>query len=92
MKTVYPEEKGKMAINGVLMEWAFRRSKGESAFGIRASRIFELTIKKDGKVTLEYGRGYSIKPSNEDEETALVLSYLIDKYGRNRRKDKKQDE
>ena len=92
MKTVYPEEKGKITINGSKMEWALRRSKSESAFGIRGSRIFELTILKNGKKTLEYGRGYSLKPDQEDEETVLCLSMLIDKYGREKRKEKKREE
>lgn len=89
MKTVYPEEKGKVLINGKNMEWIFRRSKGESAFGIRGSRIFEITIMKDGKKTLEYGRGYLLKPDAEDEETPLCLSYLIDKFGRVKKKGEK---
>ena len=88
MKTVYPEEKGKVSINGHKLEWVLRRSKSESAFGIRGSRIFELTIIKDQKTTLEYGRGYTIKPNQEDEETVLCLSMLIDKYGREKRKEK----
>ena len=89
MKTVYPEEKGKITINGVKMDWVFKRSKSESAFGIRGSRIFELTIMKDGKKTLEYGRGYLLKPDKEDEETALCLSYLVDKFGIQKKKEKK---
>ena len=88
MKTVYPEEKGKIEINGHKMEWTLRRSKGASAFGIRGSRIFELTVLKDEKKTLEYGRGYSLRPDQEDEETALCLSFLIDKYGKERIKNK----
>ena len=90
MRSVYPEEKGKTTINGHLMEWVLRRSKGESCFGIRSSRIFELELKKDGQVTLEYGRGYSRKPDKEDEETSLCLSYLIDKYGRNKKKERQE--
>jgi hypothetical protein len=88
MKSVYPEEKGKITINGCQMEWVLRRSKGESCFGIRSSRIFELELKKDGKVTLEYGRGYSKQPDKEDEESALCLNYLLDKYGRSKKKEK----
>ena len=88
MKKLYPEEKGKLTLNGHKMEWVFRRSKGESAFGIRSSRIFELQIKRDGVVTLEYGRGLSIKPSPEDEETPLCLNHVINTYGRNKKKEK----
>ena len=89
MKTTYPEENGKITINGHKMEYAFRRSKAESAFGIRGSRIFELTVMKDGKKTLEYGRGYSLKPEKEDEETALCLSHLVGTFGKMKKKEKK---
>ena len=88
MKKSYPEEKGKLVLNGHKMEWKFRRSKGESAFGIRASRIFELTIMRDGVVTLEYGRGLGTKPSPDDEETPLCLNHVINTYGRNKKKEK----
>ena len=88
MKTRYPEEKGKIELNGHKMEWTFKRSKGESAFGIRASRIFELEIKRDGAVTLAYGRGMSIRPEKDDEETALCLNHVINTYGRNKKKEK----
>jgi hypothetical protein len=88
MKKVYPEEKGKLTINGKQMEWKMTRSKGESAFGIRGSRIFQLIVAKDGRITLMYDRGYSVKPENEDEETALCLSHLIERYGKEKRKEK----
>lgn len=90
MKRTFPEERGKLTINGHKMEWALKKSKSESAFGIRGSRIFELTITKDEKKTLEYERGYFIKPDQEDEETVLCLSMLIDKYGR--QKERRKDE
>ena len=89
MKQPYPEENGKIKIKDCQMEWRMRRSKGESVFGIRGSRIFELTIIKDGKKTLEYERGYSKKPAEEDEETALCLSFLIDRYGKVKKKERK---
>lgn len=90
MRDRYPEEKGKLQINGHQMEWVMRRSKGESFFGVRGGRIFKLLIKKDGEVTLEYERGYSKKPESEDEETSLCLSHLIEKYGRIKKKEKKE--
>lgn len=90
MKSRFPEERGNMTINGHKMEWVLKRSKGESCFGIRSSRIFELELKKDGEVTLEYGRGYSRRPNQEDEETALCLSHLIERYGRVKKKEKKE--
>jgi len=89
MKTAYPEENGKIKINGCEMEWRMKRSKGESIFGIRGSRIFELVLKKDGVVTLEYGRAYLKRPAKEDEETALCLGHLLEKFGKEKKKEKK---
>jgi hypothetical protein len=89
MKKIYPEEKGRITINGHPMEWVMRRSKGESCFGIRGSRIFSLQIWKDRGLTLEYGRGYTRQPEKEDEETHLCLNYLLDKFGKNKKKEKK---
>ena len=88
-KNVYPEEKGSVMINGHKMEYVMKRSKGESCFGIQSSRIFFLKLDKDGKSTADYDRGYSLKPDKEDEETALCISYLVDRYGRNKKKEKK---
>lgn len=85
-KKVYAEENGKLTINGHNMEWSMHRSKGESAFGIRSSRIFDLKIKRDGILTLEYNYGFLKKPDNEDEETALCLSHLIRVYGKEKKK------
>ena len=89
MKKIYPEEKGQITINGHPMKWVMRRSKGESCFGIRGSRIFELSIWKNEKLTLDYDRAYLQKTDKEDEETTLCLSYLIDKFGKERKKEKK---
>lgn len=90
MRNVYPEEKGAIVINGFNMEWTMRRSKGESAFGIRGSRIFELTIKKDGAVTGEYNRAWGRKIDNEDEESILCLNLLLDSYGKQIPKKRKE--
>lgn len=84
----YPQETGEIVINGHRMSWTMRRSKGESIFGIHGSRIYELEIRKDDKVTGEYERGWTQKIDNEDDESAICLSFLIDKYGRNRQKKK----
>ena len=89
-KTRFQAENGKMEINGHLMEWQMMRSKSSSAFGIRGSRIFQLTLKKDGAVIGEYAYGWSKKISDEDEEGALCLSYLVDKYGKDIPRKKKE--
>lgn len=92
MKKVYPQENGKTTINGHKMEWTFRRSKGESVFGIQGSRIFELEIKRDGAVSAEYAHGWSKRISKDDEESALCLEHLLNTYGKEKRKEKKDDD
>ena len=89
-KPNFVPEKGSIEINGHKMEYVLRRSKSESAFGIRGSRIFELEMKKDGNITGKYAQGWTKQISDEDEETALFLSYLVDKFGKSRPKKKKE--
>lgn len=91
-KQHFQPENGSIVINGHKMEWTMKRSKTESAFGVRSSRIFYLILKKDGKVIGEYNRGWTIgkKVDNEDEEGMLCISYLVDKFGKDSPKKKKE--
>ena len=90
MKSVYPDEYGKTTINGAKMEWRFKRSKGESIFGIRGSRIFELELKRNGIISGSYERGWSKKIANDDEESSLCLEHILNTYGREKRKEKER--
>ena len=85
-----PPENGEIVINGCKMSWTMKRSKNESFFGIHGSRIFELELKKDGNVVGIYDKGWTKRPSNEDEETGLCISYLTGKYGKNKFKKRKE--
>ena len=91
-KQHYQSENGSIVINGAKMSWTMKRSKSASAFGYRGSRIFYLLLKKNGNVVGEYDRGWIIgkKPDQEDEESALCLSYLVDRYGKDIPKKKKE--
>lgn len=88
MKTHYPEEKGSIDIQGHKMSWTMRRSKTESAFGIRGSRIFELKLMRDGQLAGEYDKGWSMKPLSDDDASSICVGYLVDKYGKNEKKKK----
>lgn len=90
MKTRYQEENGRITINGHKMEWTMTRSKGESVFGIRGSRIFSLVLKRDGLITAEYGHGWAKQIPKDDEESTLCLEHLLRTYGREKRKEKKE--
>lgn len=89
----YPEEKGSVVINGHQMSWILRRSKGESAFGIRGSRIFELTLMKDGKEVAKYNKGWdaSNPPLFHDNETKLCIDHLVQTFGREKKKVKESN-
>ena len=91
-KQHFMPEHGSTTINGHEMEWTMQRCKTPSAFGVRGSRIFYLELKKDGKVVGVFNRGWDIarKPDKEDEETALCLSYLVDRFGREMPRKKKE--
>ena len=86
-----PIETGTMTINGHKMTWSFKRTKGECASGIRASRIFYLQLHKDGELVGDYDMGWSKKIFDEDEESSLCLTYLPDRFGREVKKKGKKD-
>ena len=89
MMNIIPEN-GSMTINGRKMTWMMKRSKAESAFGIRGSRIFELELTKDGDICGKYEKGWYTKIADEDEESNLCLSYLIDRFGKARKIKRKE--
>ena len=91
-KQHYQTENGSLPINGHTMSWSIMRSRTPSAFGIRGSRIFYLELKKDGKTCAVFNRGWDIhsKPDKDDEEAALCISYLVDKFGQAAIKVKKE--
>lgn len=89
MKNFYPDEKGKNVINGHKMEWRFKRSKGESVFGIKGSRIFELELKKDDAVTGSYERGWVTRIKDDDNESKLCLEHILNTFGKEKKKERK---
>lgn len=91
-KQHFQNETGKITINEHVMSWTMNRSKASSVFGIRGSRIFCLELKKDGKTIGRYNRGWEIacQPDKDDEEANLCISYLVDKYGKDISRKKKE--
>jgi hypothetical protein len=75
-------EKGKMDINGHVMEWEIFRSQNPSVFGINQSRIYELNIYRDGALTVDFNKKWIKVPYVEDEESSLCMQYLLDTYGK----------
>ena len=91
-KVHFQPENGETVINGHKMSWVIKRSKTASAFGLRGSRIFYLVLKKDGKPVGLYDRGWRTdrQIDKEDEESALCVSYLVDKFGKDTPRKRKE--
>lgn len=91
-KQHFPNEHGEITINGHKMSWTMKRCRTASAFGVHGSRIFYLEVRKDGKLTGKFDRGWDISncPDKEDEETALCIQYLLDKFGKDNPKKVKE--
>ena len=52
--------------------------EGRSRYGIDGGRISKLTIRKEGKFTCNYDRGWDIEP--EDETTRTAAALLVKEY------------
>lgn len=91
MKTFYKEEQGKTTFNGHKFEWKMKRTKGESVFGIKGSRIFGLELEKDGAVVGLYDRGWLVRIKDDDDDTKLCLEHLLNTYGKEKKKKKYDD-
>ena len=91
-KQHFSNEHGEITINDYKMSWQMKRCRTASAFGIRGSRIIWLELRKDSKVIGKFDHGWDIscKPDKEDEEAALCVSYLVDKFGKDTPKKKKE--
>lgn len=89
-KTHYPDEKGSIVINGQKFNWIMKRSKGESAFGIQGSRIFELKLFREDILIGSYAHGWEKRINPEDEDGILCLQHLMTTYGREKRKERKE--
>ena len=89
-KQHFQPERGSLVINKQKMEWKMQRTKTASAFGVRGSRIFDLEILRNGKVTGRYQKGWTQQIADEDEESALLLSFLVDKFGKDAPRKRKE--
>lgn len=49
-----------------------------SEFGINEGRISKLDIRKDGRIVVNYDRGWDIEPT--DEQAKAVLAKIMEMY------------
>lgn len=51
-----------------------------SQWGIENGRISKLTVRIDGKITINYDRGWDISPHEDDRESMIAYRILMMKY------------
>lgn len=59
--------------------WVKALDKKSETYGIEGRKIIKMSLKVNGKWTLNYDRGWDIEP--EDEASQLVYAFLMKKYG-----------
>lgn len=58
--------------------WAKHFDEPSEEYGIEGGRISKLMIKVNGKITLNYDRGWDVEP--EDEASQMAFAFLMQKY------------
>lgn len=64
---------GSIRINGDIFHYWMKQFEEGSEFGIDGGRISKLMLKRDGKVVVNYDRGWDVKPSDKNTQLALEL-------------------
>lgn len=72
-------EQGTLLVNGTSVRYFVKHYPEPSeTYGIEDGRISKMELRIDGKVTLNYDRGWDIEP--EDETSQLACMLLLKKY------------
>lgn len=72
-------EKGSLLIEGTVVKyWVKHYPEPSEEYGIDGGRISKMELRVDGKVTLNYDRGWDIEP--EDEASQLAYAVLMKQY------------
>lgn len=72
-------EKGSLLIEGTVVKYGVKHYPELSEeYGIDGGKISKMELRIDGKVTLNYDRGWNIEP--EDEASQLAYAVLMKKY------------
>lgn len=72
-------EQGTLLVNGTTVRYCVKHYPEPSeTSGIDGGRISIMEIRIDGRVTLNYSRGWNIEP--EDETSQLAYMLLLRKY------------
>ena len=72
-------EKGTLLIEGTSVKyWVKHYEQPSEEYGIDGGRISKMELRVNGKVTLNYDRGWDIEP--EDEASQLAYAALLKQY------------
>lgn len=66
-------KKGTLYIKGTVLKYSAKVYDEGSEFGINEGRISKLEVRQDGKIILNYDRGWDIEPGCELAEIALAM-------------------
>lgn len=72
-------EKGTLLIDGTTVKYCVKHyGEPSEEYGIEGGRISKMELRIDGKVTLNYDRGWGMEP--EDETSQLAYAVLLKQY------------
>lgn len=71
---------GKAELNNKSIQYWVKAFDEPSDYGINDGRISKLTIKVNGQTTVNYDRGWDIKPNEADEDLMLAYNELIERF------------
>lgn len=64
---------GSVKVHSSIFHYWMKQFDEGSEWGIEGGRISKLTIKCDGMVVANYGRGWDIKPTDPDAQLAMEI-------------------
>ena len=68
-------KEGSIRVGSSIFHYWMKQFDEGSQYGIEGGRISKLTLKRDGKIVVNYDRGWDIHP--EDPETQLAMEILL---------------
>lgn len=70
---------GSLKVEGEIIHyWVKTCTEPSATYGIEGGRIIKMSLKKDGRWTLNYDRGWDQEP--EDEASQLAYAILMKEY------------
>ena len=68
-------KEGSIRVGSSIFHYWMKQFDEGSQYGIEGGRISKLTLKRDGKIVVNYDRGWDLHP--KDHETQLAMEILL---------------